>query len=198
MKTKAIFSLATIVLAASVLASPKTFRIVSSANAKSIGTVESVTSVETIIGKGVVTGSIAFDPAKGTGSGSLSIDVKGIDTGIPTRNEHMASDQWLDAEKYPSITFKATKVQKTGKDTYNVTGSFTLHGVTKTVTAPVTLKHVPASAQSKQLGFKGDVVQLSTKFQIKLSDYNVKISEKAVGKVNNDVTISVAAFGDSQ
>jgi polyisoprenoid-binding protein YceI len=198
MKSKAILTVASLVLAGSVFAAPKTFRIVSSENAKSIGTVESVTAVETIIGKGPVTGSITFDPAKGTGSGSLAISVKGIDTGIPTRNDHMVSEGWLDAAKYPEITFKAKKVQKTGKDSYRVSGDFSLHGVTKSITADVTLKHVPASAQSKGLGFKGDVVQLSTKFTIKLSDYNVKISGPATGKVNNEVTISVAAFGDSK
>lgn len=198
MKDLAFLTSALILLTSSVFAAPKTYRLVSNANAKSVGTVESVTSVETIVGKGVATGAINFDAAKGTGSGQISIAVKGIDTGIPLRNDHMAGDQWLDAAKYPNITFKANKVQRTGRESFRVIGDFTLHGVTKTITTDVILKSVLASAQSKKLGFKGDAVQLSTKFKIKLSDYNVKISDKAVGKVNDEVTISVSAFGDSK
>ncbi|AYV49387.1 polyisoprenoid-binding protein [Caulobacter flavus] len=50
--------------------------------------------------------------------------------------EELLGPQWLDAAKYPAITFRSTKVSKTGDDTADVTGDLTLHGVTK----PVTLK----------------------------------------------------------
>jgi polyisoprenoid-binding protein YceI len=43
---------------------------------------------------------------------------------------------WLDAKQYPAITFKSTQVKMTGADTADVTGDFTLHGVTK----PIVLK----------------------------------------------------------
>ncbi len=127
MKNLAFLTSALILLTSSVFAAPKTYRLVSNANAKSVGTVESVTSVETIVGKGVATGAINFDAAKGKGSGQISIAVKGIDTGIPLRNDHMAGDQWLDAAKYPNITFKANKVQRTGRESFRVIGDFTLH-----------------------------------------------------------------------
>jgi polyisoprenoid-binding protein YceI len=198
MNNRIYLTIAALALTGSAFSAPQTYRIVNNANAKSIATVESVTGVETIIGKGPVTGSIVFDPAKGTGSGSLSIAVKSIDTGIPLRDEHMRGEAWLNEPKHPAIVFKATKVQRTGKDAYRVTGNFTLHGVTKPVTVAVALRHVPTSAQSKKLGFAGDAVQLTTKFKIKLSDFGVQIAGKAVGKVNNEVTISVAAFGDSK
>lgn len=198
MKSHAILITAFFALSTAALAAPKTFTIVSNANTKSIGTIESKTAIETMVGKGEVTGTIQFDAAKGTGGGTLSIAVKGIDTGIPLRNEHMNSVNWLDSEKYPTITFKATKVQKTGADTFKVTGSFSLHGVTKTITTDVGLKLAKASDQSRKMGFKGDVVQVTSTFNIKLSDYGITIKGAAVGKVSDDVTISIAAVADSK
>lgn len=50
--------------------------------------------------------------------------------------EELLGAEWLDAAKYPAITFRSTKVETTGADTADVTGNLTLHGVTK----PVTLK----------------------------------------------------------
>jgi len=187
------------IISAAALAAPTNFKIVSNATIKSLASVESVTQAETILGKtGAVSGSISFDPKKGSGGGTVSIDVTSIDTGIALRNDHMKSDQWLDSARFPTISFKAKKVQKTGGDSYNVTGDFTLHGVTKSITTPVTLKYVAASAASKGAGFKGDAIQLSVKFTIKLSDYGIKIPEKAANKVNDQVTISLSAVGDSK
>ncbi len=198
MKSHPILITAFFALSTAVFAAPKTFTIVSNANTKSIGTIESKTAIETMVGKGEVTGTIQFDASKGTGGGTISIAVKGIDTGIPLRNEHMNSANWLDSEKYPTITFKATKVQKTGADAFKVTGSFSLHGVTKTITTDVGLKLAKASDQSRKLGFKGDVVQLTSTFNIKLSDYGITIKGAAVGKISDDVTISIAAVADSK
>ena len=50
--------------------------------------------------------------------------------------EELLGAEWLDAAKYPAITFRSTRVASTGPDTADVTGDLTLHGVTK----PVTLK----------------------------------------------------------
>lgn len=56
----------------------------------------------------------------------------------PGFQKELTGPQWLDAARYPAITFKSTKIETTGPDMGKVTGDLTLHGVTKPVTLDVT------------------------------------------------------------
>lgn len=67
----------------------------------------------------------------------VTIQAASIDTGSEKRDTHLRSADFFDVEKYPTITFKSTKVTPKGKDLYEVTGDLALHGVTKTLTVPV-------------------------------------------------------------
>lgn len=84
-------------------------------------------------------GTIKLDPANLEASSvDLRIKADSIDTDLPDRDKHLRAEDFFHAEKYPEITFKSTKIKKTGKDTYDVTGNFTMRGVTKQITLPVT------------------------------------------------------------
>src|SRR6185295_3137577 len=63
-----------------------------------------------------------------------------IDTNVPDRDKHLRSADFFDVEKFPEITFKSKSIKATGKDAYNVTGTLTMHGVSKEVTLPVTFQ----------------------------------------------------------
>lgn len=67
----------------------------------------------------------------------VTIQTASIDTASENRDKHLRSADFFDAEKFPVITFKSTKVAPRGKDLYDVTGELTLHGVAKTMTVPV-------------------------------------------------------------
>jgi polyisoprenoid-binding protein YceI len=58
-----------------------------------------------------------------------------IDTGVAARDNHLRSADFFEVEKYPEITFKSTGVAKQG-DQWSVTGTFTMKGVTKTISFP--------------------------------------------------------------
>lgn len=193
-KTLSTFAL---VLAASLsVAQPRTFKVVTDKlEYRNLATVESVTDFETFTGRTPkVTGSLLFDLAKKTGSGTIAVDVASIDTGIALRNDHMRSAQWLDTEKHATIKFQTTKVSHVSGDKYRVTGQFTMRGVTKTVTTDATVRFRKNSAETKAAGFDGDVILLQTAFKVKLSDFGIKIPSQAAGKVANDVSISVKAY----
>ena len=64
-----------------------------------------------------------------------TIKVESINTGIAGRDTHLKTPDFFDAAKYPEITFKSKKVEKKGKG-YQLTGDFTMHGVTKEITFP--------------------------------------------------------------
>ncbi len=83
-------------------------------------------------------GTIVFDPAKPeTSSVEFAIKATSIDTANGDRDGHLRSADFFDVEKFPEITFKSSKVKPAGKDKYDVTGTLTLHGVSKEVTLPV-------------------------------------------------------------
>jgi len=72
-------------------------------------------------------------------SGTAAIQTKSINTGIERRDNHLKSPDFFDAAKYPSITFKSKRAEKKSDDTMLV-GDFTMHGVTKEISLPVTIK----------------------------------------------------------
>jgi len=66
-----------------------------------------------------------------------TIDTTSIDTRNEKRDSHLKSADFLDTEKFPTMTFKSKKIEKAGDHRYRVTGDLTLHGVTREVTLDV-------------------------------------------------------------
>jgi polyisoprenoid-binding protein YceI len=67
----------------------------------------------------------------------IVIDATSINTRQADRDGHLRSPDFLDAPSYPNITFKSTKVQKTGPNTAKLTGNLTIRDITKEVTLDV-------------------------------------------------------------
>lgn len=190
--------LALTALSITAFAAEKTYKIGGGRESMQIATVESITDFETFTGTThKVSGSVKFDKAKRSLSGKISIDVASIKTGIDLRNEHMRGEMWMNAEKFKSITFVVTKSKHVKANEYDVTGKFTMHGVTKTITVRATINDRDESDASTAAGFKGDVLQLKVKFKIKLSDYGVMIPKMAAPRVNDEVTISVTTYAQT-
>ena len=84
-------------------------------------------------------GAISVDEANpAVSSVEFTIKTPSIDTGVADRDKHLRSADFFEVEKYPEITFKSTSVKPSSrKNFYDVTGTFTMHGVTKTITLPV-------------------------------------------------------------
>jgi polyisoprenoid-binding protein YceI len=68
----------------------------------------------------------------------FTIQAASIDTGQPSRDEHLRSPDFFEVAKYPTILFKSTAVVPKSKTQFDVTGDLTMHGVTKRITLPVT------------------------------------------------------------
>lgn len=62
-----------------------------------------------------------------------TITTGSIDTDNEQRDTHLKSDDFFNVEKYPEMKFKSTKVEKTGNDTYKITGDLTIRDVTRPV-----------------------------------------------------------------
>lgn len=133
--------------------------------------------------------------------GSISIPVNSLKTAIDLRDEHLQSENWLDAENYPEITFTIKKVSDAkvvadNKIEAKVIGDFTVHGVTKETVADVSLTYLDESEQTKQFA-PGDLLGVQAKFNILLSDYNVE--NMIVGqKVSENIEITATLRGSNK
>src|SRR5436190_2759320 len=85
------------------------------------------------------TGNASLDRANPAASSvEFTIKTASIDTGNENRDKDLRSANFFDVDKFPEISFKSTSIKASGKkDVYDVTGTFTMHGVTKTITLPV-------------------------------------------------------------
>ena len=68
----------------------------------------------------------------------FTIQAASINTGIDQRDEHLRSADFFDVEKFPEITFKSSVIRKVG-ETYEMDGTFSMHGISKEVTIPFEL-----------------------------------------------------------
>lgn len=136
-------------------------------------------------------GSIAVDPDSGNAlkEASATIQTKSIDTDIPKRDDHLRSPDFFDAEKFPTIAFEAKEVKKDGNQQVLV-GKFTLHGVTKDVSLPVSVKGpIKDPWGNTRVG-----LEVNTKLNRK--DYGLtwnKVLEAGGLMVGEDVTIQINA-----
>ncbi len=116
--------------------------------------------------------AIKFDEKDlGASSISASIDAKTVNTGIGLRNHDLRTEeQWLNTDKFPLVSFRSSKIEKTDKG-YRAVGELTLKGTTRPVEVPFTFTN------KETVGlFKGQ-------FQIKREDYKVGKEGGSVGSV---------------
>ncbi len=100
---------------------------------------------------------------------SVKIPVASVTTTSAKLTDELKGDQWLDAAKFPDMTFVSTKVVPAGKDHAKVTGDLTLHGVTKPVMLDVTLVGAGVNPLSKKytVGFEATGTLKRSEFGVK-------------------------------
>ncbi|MBL8464481.1 MAG: YceI family protein, partial [Thauera sp.] len=77
------------------------------------------------------TGTVTLDKEAKTGAVDVTIDMKSVSTGYATFDEHIQGEDFLDTAKYPTATFKSTKVSFDGDKPATIEGELTIKGVTK-------------------------------------------------------------------
>jgi polyisoprenoid-binding protein YceI len=97
----------------------------------------------------------------------VAIKVDSIDTRNAQRDEHLRTNDFLDATVYPEITFVSTAINHLGGNDFEVTGDLTIKDVTKSVTFPLEYQGSATDPFGNQrIGFEGTT-------QITRSDYGV-------------------------
>jgi polyisoprenoid-binding protein YceI len=83
-------------------------------------------------------GSILYNEANPEQSSvTFTIQAGSIDTAEPDRDKHLRTPDFFDVETFPTLTFQSSRITKRGPETYDVTGTLIMHGVSKELVLPV-------------------------------------------------------------
>jgi polyisoprenoid-binding protein YceI len=129
-------------------------------------------------------GTLEFDQADPTKSSvSVSIPLGSLYTGVPALDDDFRSTDFFDTARFPTATFKSTKVEKLAADQLRVSGDLSLHGVTKTVILDVMLVKIGTNPRSNlpTIGF-------DAKTSLKRSDFGLG---KYVPQVGDEIQMHI-------
>ena len=145
-----------------------------------------------------ISGTVTFDPDNaGATKGKIIVAAASLTTPNGMMKEHMHSANWLDVAKFPEIAFEAKEFKNAKTEgnvtTATVTGTFTLKGVSKELTAPVKLTYLKDKLAARVPNMKGDLLVIRANFVIKRADFNImpgQMDEKVSDTI--DLTLSIA------
>ncbi|RYD34198.1 MAG: polyisoprenoid-binding protein [Verrucomicrobiaceae bacterium] len=130
-----------------------------------------------------------IDLTEGKESVSFTVKTTSVDTAVEKRDTHLRSADFFNVEKFATATFKSTAVKKLDAKTYEVTGDFTLLGVSKPVTTKVTVTGTGKGMEGEaRTGFQ-------TAFTVKRSDFGINFME---GALSDEVKVEINAEAITQ
>ena len=137
---------------------------------------------------GLGEGTLVFDEQHPANSSvEVTLPLANLDSHVPALDEHLKKPDFLDAGKYPTVTFKSTAVESLGGNKFKVTGDLTVHGMTRPVVLDATLNKVGPHPMSKapSIGFDATA-------SIKRSDFGVGAY---VPNVSDELSIRITTEG---
>lgn len=139
-----------------------------------------------------ITGSATLDPGDlSRSSVEIAIDITTINTQDVQRDGHLKSVDFFEAEKYPTMNFRSTRVEMVGEGELRVTGNLTLHGITKPV---VLMVEGPTDVVKDPWGFQRWGASATTK--INRRDFGLNFNallETGGAVVGDEIKISLDA-----
>lgn len=136
------------------------------------------------------TGTLLYDEGDITKSSvNVTIKAASINTGTPNRDKDLRSANFLDAEKFPELTFQSQRIEKRG-DGYVAVGTLTMHGVSKEISLPFTITgKIKDPWGGTRMGIEAGIT-------LDRRDYGMNYGKTLDGGglvVGNDVKIEIAA-----
>jgi polyisoprenoid-binding protein YceI len=163
--------------------------------ARTTVTFTSEAEIETIHGVShSMSGSLAVSEDGNRASGTLRVPVAAMRTGIDLRDEHLRSDQWLDAARHPSVTLElvSARLAKDGR-TWEYDARLTVKGTTRDLAGSAQVTVVP-EALNAQLG-PGRWVRVRTGFDVPIRKFGIEIPESVVAKVSEVWKVRIDVYG---
>ncbi len=130
------------------------------------------------------TGTVVLDKEAKEAKVDVTIDMTSVSTGSEAFNGHIQGEDFLDTAKYPTATFKSTKVVFEGDKPVSIEGDLTIKGITKPVTLTVT-----SFFNGPHPMLKKDAIGANATAVISRSEFN---AGKFVPAVGDEVTLDIA------
>lgn len=140
-----------------------------------------------------IQGSIVVDNAKPANSSvNVTIPLSSLNTNVGALDDHLKGADFFDAAKYPTITFKSTKVQAVGKNKYKITGNLTIKDVTKPVVLDAVLNKQGEHPMAKvpAIGFNATTSFNRSAFGV--GAYVPNVGDKITVNITTEATVPVA------
>jgi polyisoprenoid-binding protein YceI len=118
-------------------------------------------------------------------SAEVTIDTASVDSRVEMRDNDLRSDHFFDVQKYPTITFRSTKIESAGTAKLKVTGDLTIHGITKPVTLDVDGPSKPFNDGQGHLHMGVSATGVINRTDFGMTGYQ--------GVVGNEITLTIDA-----
>lgn len=139
---------------------------------------------------GDVDGSITYDADNvGQSSVNVTIPLSGMESHVAAFNEHLRSDDFFDAEKYPVITFASTGVEAAGSDKLRVSGDLTVHGVTRPVVLDVTINRIGEQPMAKRAAAGFDATTTIRRSDFGMAKYAPNVSDEVQIRITTEAVV---------
>ena len=137
-----------------------------------------------------IQGTISVDNAKPANSAvNVTIPLSSLNTNVKALDDHLKAADFFDAEKYPNITFKSTKVQAVGQNKYKITGDLTVKNVTKPVVLDAVLNKqgVHPMTKAESIGFNATTSFDRSAFGV--SAYVPNVGDKITVNITTEASV---------
>ena len=138
---------------------------------------------------GQVDGTLVYDADNVSNSSvNVTLPLSGISALADQFHDHLTSDKWLDAAKYPNATFKSTKVEAAGEGKLKVTGELTVKGVTKPVVLDVSLNKAGEHPMTKAPAIGFDATATVKRSDLGVGAYAPMVSDEVALRITTEAT----------
>lgn len=146
-----------------------------------------------------ISGTVTFDPENPSATkGKIVVTSASLHVPNPMMNEHLHGNQWMDATKYPEISFETRELKnaKVSGDTTtaDAVGTLTIKGVSKEITAPVKLTYLKDKLGQRVPSMKGDLLVIRSNFTIKRTDFGINPGAPQ-DKVSDEIELTLSIAG---
>jgi polyisoprenoid-binding protein YceI len=142
---------------------------------------------------GQADGTIVYDADKVSASSvQVTLPLTGLSALADQFYDHLTSADWFDAAKYPSATFKSTKVEAAGEGKLKVTGDLTVKGVTKPVVLDVKLNKAGEQPLAKRAAVGFDATATVKRSEFGLGNYVPNVSDEVALRITTEAIVPKA------
>ncbi len=146
-----------------------------------------------------VSGTLTLDPENPSEvEGTIMVAAESLHVPNPLMKSHMHGDGWLDVTTHETISFTVKEISNVEREgetgTADVSGTFTLHGVSKDITVPAKVTYLEGRLGDRIPDAKGDLLVIRADWSISRGEFGIKPGESE-DKVADEVKLSMAIAG---